>query len=236
MELITCLFLDKYGFQKFKPEVSDLLDYLTLISTLLGVVGSILIGFFFFSFQGILSQQQTWFTAIKEEINKLINILAKLPSDSTSLFMPLHECISFLQNKRLRDYPIFGDDWKIISNPVDIVVEKKLLGKHFLFYEMTNSLSKIEEYAGEIGVLKIATLLSVFLIKSIKKIFFLLLANIFVIFIFHMLKNSYNFHPVFLGSIMLLSLYFISTTIFEVLLHFNDYYRNYVPDREREES
>ena len=100
---------------------------------------------------------------------------------------------------------------------------------------MLNSLSKVEQYGGEIGVLKMATYLSVFLLKSIKKLFVLLLVYIFVIFIFYMLKNTYTFDPFLLGSIMLLSIYFMAVTIFEVLLHFNDYYRNYSPDTDRKD-
>ena len=140
---------------------------------------------------------------------------------------PLHDCIQFLNLKKINDYPIVGDDWKVISSPIEKAIDNGDNGKFQIIYEMGNILANIEQYGGEIGVLKIASFLSIFILRSIKKIFYVLFTSLSVIF-FNYVSNFQIINNVHIKySIMFLIIFFTFTSILELLLHLTDYYREY---------
>jgi hypothetical protein len=197
-------------------------------------VGAVMLGYFFFFFQTAESKQQNWFLALKSEVDNLVEILHTMPLEFQYLIEPLHECIRTLQVRKLRDYPIVGDDWKPIHKPADIAAEKNVIS-HPLAYRMIISIGKIEEFASEIGISKIGILCSVFILKSIKKLFYILLLSVATVFYFYLIKDTFEVHPLVIASLMLLFLYFVCLAILETLLHLFDYYRETVPEDNQEE-
>lgn len=212
----------------------SLINFLSSIATILGIVGAVMLGYFFFFFQTIETKQQNWFLALRTEIDNLVTILHGMPVDYQYLLEPLHECIRALQTRKLRDYPIVAADWVPIHKPADIASEKDVIG-HPVVYKMIISLSKIEEFASEIGVSKIAIICAFFILKSIKKLFYLLLFSIGTVFLFYLLRDKYDVHPLAIGSLMLILLYFACIAILETLLHLRDYYRETVPENNKNE-
>jgi hypothetical protein len=232
--IIIMHLLGEYRIFELSISIESLINYLSSIATILGIVGAVILGYFFFVFQTIETKQQNCYIALRTELNNLVDILFILPEDFKYLTIPLHECIVSLQTRKLRDYPIVGDDWKPIHNIVDILEKKKDFG-HPVIYKMINSLNIIEDYAGEIGVSKVAVVCSLFILKSIKKFFYLLLFSIGGIFLFYLLVDKYNVHPLAISSLMFILLYFVGTAILETLLHLHDYYREVVPEDNKDE-
>lgn len=212
----------------------SLISLLSTIASIIGIVGAVMLAFFFFFFQTIENKQQNWYLALKSEIDNLVTILHKMPPDFQYLIEPLYECIRVLQTRKLRDYPIVGDDWEPIRKPADIAGEKEVIG-HPVVYKMIISLGNIEEFASEIGISKIAIICSALILRSIKKIFYLLLLSIGTIFLFYLIRDKYIIHPLVVGSLMLLFLYFTGITILETLVHLFDYYKETVPEENRDE-
>lgn len=231
---ISIHFLDKYNLFELSLSIDSLINYLSSIATILGIIGAIILGYFFFIFQTIETKQQNWYLSLKSALDDLVTTLHQLPADYPYLVEPLHKCISALQTRKLRDYPIVGDDWNPIKNIADIVEEKSILADPVI-YKMLNSLTKIEDYAGEIGISKIAVICSSLILKSIKKLFYLLLFSIGTVFFFYLLREKYDVHPLAIGSLMFILLYFVCTAILETLLHLHDYYREVVPEDNKDE-
>jgi hypothetical protein len=100
---------------------------------------------------------------------------------------------------------------------------------------MIISLGKIEEFASEIGTSKIAIICSAFILKSIKKLFYLLLLSVATVFYFYLIKDTFIIHPFVIGSLMLFFLYFVCVAILETLLHLYDYFREIVPEANQDE-
>lgn len=212
----------------------SLISYLTVIASIAGIVGAVMLGYFFFYFQTIESKQQNWYLALKSEIDNLVTILHEMPSEFRYLMDPLNESVRALQLRKLRDYPIVGDDWIPIHKPADLAAEKDVIG-YPIVYRMIISLGKIEEFAGEIGISKIAILYSAFILKTIKKLFYLLLLSAATIFYLYLVKDTFIIHSFVIGSLMLFFLYFISVAILEALLYLYDYYREIVPETNQDE-
>lgn len=224
--LITLfLALERKGVLVLKINSDLLVHYLTVIASILGTVGAIIIGLFFFSLQSIETRQQNWYMSIKEETEKLLEILYTLPAELSHISAPLYECIQFLQAKKLRTYPIMGEEWKSIQEPVNIALDKKPVEDFPIVYKMIFSLANIEEYASEIGILKIATICSELVLASLRRLFYLLLISIAAIFYFQLIKEVYIFHPIAIGVIMFCFLYFTCTSILATPVHFQDFYR-----------
>lgn len=231
---ITISLLGNLNLFELSLSSDSVINYLSSIATIVGIVGAVILGHFFFFFQTIENKQQNWFLALKSEIDNLVDILHKMPVDFQYLLEPLHECIRVLQTRKLGDYPIAGEDWKPIHKPANIAVEKDVIG-HPLVYKMIISLGKIEEFASEIGVSKIAIICSSFILKSIKKLFYLLLFSVGTVFFFYLIRDKYIVHPLVIGSLMLIFLYFVCIAILETLFHLFDYYRETVPEANRDD-
>ena len=231
---ITIYLLGNLSLFELSLSADSLINFLSSIATIIGIVGAVILGYFFFFFQTIETKQQNWFLALRSEIDNLVAILHGMPVDYQYLLKPLHECIRALQTRKLGDYPIIADDWEPIHKPADIAAEKDVIG-HPIVYSMIISLGKIEEFASEIGVSKIAILCSVLILKSIKKLFYLLLISLVVVFLFYLIRDNYCVHPLVIGSLMLVFLYFVCTSILETLMHLFDYYRETVPEQNRDE-
>lgn len=224
--ILLLLALEKNNILVLKIKSDSLVHYLTIIATISGTIGAVIVGFFFFWFQSIETRKQNWYLAIKDEIEILREILWNLPEELKSISDHLFQCIRFLEERTIKTYPIMEEDWKPMDTLIKVVIpDQKKYYDFFMDYRLVSSLAKIEEYVNEINLLFIVGAIARVVLRSIKKLFYSLLIAVAFIFYLQLIKGVYILHPMAISLVMFCFLYFTCTSILEMLIHLQYFYK-----------
>lgn len=224
--ILLLLALEKHNILVLEIESSSLVHYLTIIASISGTIGAVIIGFFFFWFQSIETRKQNWYLAIKDETEILRGILWTLPEEQEHISSLIFKSIKFIESRIIRTYPIMDEDWEPIETLIKGVIpdDKKNLCS-YIEDKLVSSLVKIEEYKNEINFLCIVAAIARIVLRSIRRLFYLLLVAVTFIFYLQLTKGAYILHPMAISLVMFCFLYFTCTSILVILIHLQDFYR-----------
>ena len=168
-------FLNRNSLIKISITTDIITEYTIVLASILGPIAAIMVGFFFFKFQSIESQRQTWYLATKKEIDNLVEILHNLSSNYPDLCEHLNRCIVHLEAIKANTCPFWGkEDLEIIQAPSNYILQNEKINQtEKNIYKFIHSILRIEEYNQNLRVLTVGIHISDFILKSIKKLFIL---------------------------------------------------------------
>ncbi|MDM5352032.1 hypothetical protein QUF65_14185 [Lysinibacillus sphaericus] len=214
------------------------LDFLKLMASILGIFVSVLVGFYFVLFQLIDTRRHTYFSKLREHIEKLKNIQRNLPDELIFIYESLGETINYLDDIKIRDgVPAKGEAWLLIEEPYNILLDNGIEPSGFIHKEnefiddLFSNYLKIEELLNELVILSISTLSLRGTFQNIIKLLFNVLYYIVVFIITSaFIDSNIEINASLMLLLTLISSYVSSVFVLQIMNNLFIFYRNYMSD------